>query len=89
MGEIELVIKIPEEIYRHYKSVWRKRRGSIPESCIAFGTPLPKGHGDLIDRSKLEVHYVGTDIGTDCPVYLLPTVDEAPPIIEADKEEEK
>ena len=42
MADIELVIKIPEEIYQHYKKVWQKRRGSIPESCIAFGTPLPK-----------------------------------------------
>jgi len=53
MADIELVIKIPEEIYKHYKKVWQKRRGSIPESCIAFGTPLPKGHGRLIDADKL------------------------------------
>lgn len=46
---MKLVIDIPEEIYQHYKKVWQKRRGSIPESCIAFGTPLPKGHGRLID----------------------------------------
>ena len=53
MADIELVIKIPEEIYQHYKKVWQKRRGSIPESCIAFGTPLPKCHGDLIDKDRL------------------------------------
>lgn len=53
MADIELVIKIPEEIYQHYKKVWQKRRGSIPESCIAFGTPLPKGHGRLIDENYL------------------------------------
>ena len=49
MADIELVIKIPEEIYQHYKKIWRKRRGSIPESCIAFGTPLRKGHKRLIE----------------------------------------
>lgn len=53
MGEIELVIKMPEQIYRHYKKVWQKKRGSIPESCIAFGIPLPKGHGKLIDADKV------------------------------------
>ena len=53
MADIGLVIKIPEEIYQHYKKVWQKRRGSIPESCIAFGTPLPKGHGRLIDADYL------------------------------------
>lgn len=54
MADIELVIKIPEEIYQHYKKTWSKRRGSIPESCIAFGTPLPKGHGRLGDLDALE-----------------------------------
>ena len=39
---MKLVIDIPEEIYQRYKKVWQKRRGSIPESCIAFGTPLPQ-----------------------------------------------
>lgn len=39
---MKLVIDIPEEIYQRYKRVWQKRRGSIPESCIAFATPLPQ-----------------------------------------------
>ena len=39
---MKLVIEIAEEIYQRYKKVWQKRRGSIPESCIAFGTPLPE-----------------------------------------------
>lgn len=87
MEEIELVIKIPEEIYQHYKKVWQKRRGSIPESCIAFGIPLPKGHGDLIDRRKLKTHFIGTEQGTDLEVYLESTIINAPTIIEEDKTE--
>ena len=79
MADIELVIKIPEEIYQHYKKVWQKRRGSIPESCIAFGTPLPKGHGDLIDVSE----YFKKEFG-DARKFL----DEATTIIEADKKSE-
>ena len=54
MADIELVIKIPEEIYQHYKRIWQKRRGSIPESCIAFGTPLPKGHRGIVDLKSVQ-----------------------------------
>lgn len=53
MGYVDLVIRIPEEVYKNYKKVWQKRRGSIPESCIAFGTPLPKGHGRIGDLDKI------------------------------------
>lgn len=87
MDYVELVIKIPEEIYQNYKRVWQKRRGSIPESCIAFGTPLPKGHGDLIDRGKLKTHFIGTEQGTDLEVYLEPTIIGAKAIIKADNVE--
>lgn len=79
MEDIELVIKMPEEIYRNYKKVWRKRRGSVPESCIAFGTPLPKGHGRLIDADALMRDYGNPDIE-----ILLNNMDT---IIEADNTE--
>ena len=46
---MKLVIDIPETIYEHIKNTWRKRRGSCPESNIAWGTPLPKHHGRLKD----------------------------------------
>ena len=39
---MRLVIDIPEAMYQHYKKVWQKRRGSVPESYIAFGTPFMK-----------------------------------------------
>lgn len=87
MGYIDLVIRIPEEVYKNYKKVWQKRRGSIPESCIAFGTPLPKGHGDLIDRGKLKTHFIGTELGTDLEVYLESTIIGAEAIIKADNVE--
>ncbi len=85
---MEIVINIPDEYHRNLLRNCRFSSEEIPvvSLAIATGTILPKGHGDLIDRSKLEMHYVGTDIGTDCPVYLLPTVDEAPAIVKADKE---
>lgn len=81
MANIELVIKIPEEIYQHYKRIWQKRRGSIPESCIAFGTPLPKGHGRLIDADALYDQFEYADYDFE------KTLEYAPTIIEADKTE--
>lgn len=88
---MKLVIDIPKRVYDYIIKkgyIVNSDRLEVAESIIN-GAPLPKGHGDLIDKSKLKVHYVGTDIGTDCPVYLLPTVDEAQPIIKADKEAKK
>lgn len=95
MADVELVIKIPEEIYQHYKKIWQKRRGSIPESCIAFGTPLPKGHGRLVDISKIDedrmdsnnpIIYLTTN-GEYIEAISLDYLNGLPTIIEADKAE--
>lgn len=85
---MKLVIEIPEEIYQHYKKVWQKRSGSIPESCIAFGTPLPKGHGDLVDRDRVIDLLNGQEYNYYTELdKVVDTVYEAEAIIEADKEE--
>jgi hypothetical protein len=89
MEYIELVIKIPEGEYQHIKNVWRKRRGSVPWSYIAFGTPLPKGHGRLVDGDKL-FSYIETGIHVgflDDRYDCLEEVKAAPTIIPEDKEE--
>ena len=95
MADIELVIKIPEW---KYKSICEgveasKRCGVVgidPDihEAIYNGTPLPKGHGDLIDRKALGIAPIdSTDLPLDrcLMVYLAEDVDEAPTIIEADK----
>lgn len=43
MPDIELIIKIPEEIYRHYKKVCQEGKDSPPESHIELGTTLSNG----------------------------------------------
>ena len=55
MADIELVIKIPEEIYKASQIIDVKHEDviQIPLEVIANGTPLPKGHGRLIDADKL------------------------------------
>ena len=58
---MKLIIDIPEDIYNKIMNIdkdYIKRRWSIIEPCIYSirgGTPLPKRHGALIDRSKLLV----------------------------------
>ena len=53
--DIELVIKIPEEVYKASQiiDVTYDDVIQIPLECIANGIPLPKGHGDLVDFDKL------------------------------------
>lgn len=85
MADIDLVIKIPEKVYEARK----KKVCMLDEADIAIanGTPLPKGHGRLKDidwiDDNCENHYSDTD-GSWC--YRWKDIDNAPTIIEADKE---
>lgn len=89
METVELVVKIPKEckelIDNGIKISWVDGIAII--SGILNGTVLQKGHGRLIDAGKLKTHFIGTEQGTDLEVYLVPTIINAPTIIEADKED--
>jgi len=81
MADIELVIKISEETYNNLK-IGCTQRISNDEMIEALknGTPLPKGHGRLVDEKDLSlmtVHMIDE-------VFVC----DAPTIIEADKEYE-
>lgn len=52
MADIELVIKIPEEDFERCKNRFQ-RRIEIMGDAIANGTPLPKGHGRIMDVDKI------------------------------------
>ena len=89
MSDIELVIKISEDSYKSICNVWM-----LPSDVenivqgIKNGIPLPKGHGDLIDRSeveKLDDKLCNTECG--CCALNGCFYDEAKTIIEADKGE--
>lgn len=95
MADIELVIKIPEELYKkQLESNWTGN--CVIHDAIVNGTPLPKGHGDLIDRSKLILDYDWNEYETDTgqlvilgyQAYSDTQIDNAPTIIEADKKSE-
>ena len=51
---MKIVIDIPEEIYKEaIKSGYSHLYDEDVANAVANGTPLPKGHSDLIDRTEL------------------------------------
>ena len=81
MADIELVIKIPEEIYKASQILDVKYEDTvqIPLEVIANGSQLPKGHGRLIDADALNRKDV------NCANVPMNFIDTAQTIIEADK----
>lgn len=101
MADIELVVKIDEEEYMLIKQKMQLDLGGVPseaERVIANGTPLPKEHGDLIDRdavnNRYDSIYAELHSYSNQPTYkelldkLSVCLDTAPTIIEANKEVE-
>lgn len=94
MTDIELVIKIPEEVYEHIL-----KTKSIPDmlgidivntiNAVKIGTPLPKGHGDLIDRNALEYEIASIEGYSELDYECVEKedIEQAPVIIEADEAE--
>lgn len=82
MNNIELVIKIPEEMYKWIYDVNKFSNdygmGDFID-LIKNGTVLPKGHGRLIDVSKLEKDIFLID------GYSYDQIMNANTVIEADK----
>ncbi len=54
MADVEVVIKIDEEIYQEVVN-GRWRNGLLGALCtgVENGKPLPKGHGDIVDIEHL------------------------------------
>ena len=86
MADIELAIKIDEDTYKDIKKgkVYSSVRDVPLESVLAIanGTPLPKGHGRLVDLDQMcEEYWDGNymEIHSD-------DFDNIKTIIEADRE---
>lgn len=83
MADIELIVKIPEELLRYFNSFYlmnvneNKNVDKLIEA-IKKGTPLPIGHGRLIDADERRKEIDEDDRWV---------VDLAETIIEADKTE--
>ena len=53
MADIELVIKIDEQTYNEIKDGFYDNNVRTMAIAIGNGTPLPKGHGELVDIRPL------------------------------------
>ena len=73
---MKLVIDIPEEDYEKLMNGEGSINLFFTLCAVVFnGTPLPKGHGRLIDEDDIDNHIIGHVDTRSCPT-----------IIEADKE---
>ena len=93
MADIELVIKIPEEVKQTFDNAKNEDlygnyydRNSLIGKAIQNGIPLPKGHGRLIDADELFL-----DIQTDEQMrlgehlaWVRERIEDAPTVIKAD-----
>ena len=52
---MKLVIDIPEEEYALCKKEWDTECLDTLMIAVKYGTPLPKGHGRLVDMSEVIV----------------------------------
>lgn len=91
MADIELVIKIPEEIYKNIQGekFWLDSGLTLSNAYdfIKNGTVLPKGHGRLIDADDIKSYFSDREGGDFTAFHFYDTVENAPTIIEADKAE--
>lgn len=83
---MKLVIDISEDDYIKVQD--GRASVSMMLKAIRSGTPLPKGHGDLIDRNELKKIIKENDALTMVGFSVrLCDIDNTPTIIEADKAE--
>lgn len=83
MAYIEVVIKIPEEVYNIIKE--SREPMILAERLIKKGIPLPQGHGRLIDAEILDLENLYRE-NDDYSFSMVYTKSEFPTIIEADME---
>lgn len=92
---MKLVIDIPEEIIiacmQHNRPVDCEMFANKMVLDIANGTPLPKGHGRLIDADELYAEFADGTEGVDFSHWtradIAEAIDDAPTIIEEERSE--
>ena len=95
---MKVVIDIPKSQYEYLAEL--VNAGGEPlgyfERVIMRGTPLPKGHGRLIDADMLPIcqgvflpRVNGNALGCPEDAVFVSDIEDAPTIIEADEESEK
>jgi hypothetical protein len=96
---MKMLIEIDKKDYEYAKDYMYGRCNMLAINnmsrilgAIADGTPLPKGHGRLIDADELYDGFIDGTEGYDCQTWnrieIGDIVEDAPTIIEADRREE-
>lgn len=83
---MQIVIEIDDD---RYEKIINNEVYAPLDICVALynGTPLPKGHGRLIDGDKAIADFANYGIDHMWDAVDLPDIiDESPTIIEADEE---
>lgn len=83
---MKLVIDIPEEIYLNVKKDYLYDTEVIV-NAFKNGTPLPKGHGKLIDADSMKTIKNIQSANFNAVELIRLWIDKQDTIIEADKEE--
>lgn len=92
---MKLVIEMDEKLYGrifHSDAIYDDDKESVVKA-ITSGTPLPKGHGrlidvnDLLDDINLEDNDYNRDVNTG-EIITLENIDRIPTIIEAEVQDE-
>jgi len=81
---MKIIIDIQKELYTNILATWKDIHPQM-HSILKNGTPLPKGHGRLIDADWIEdncPYYYSDEDATLC--YAIRDIDKAPTIIEKD-----
>lgn len=90
---MQIVIDIPDWVYKHIVQGDEEAPDeNISIDAIRNGTPLPKGHGRLIDANNLKHAFISWSMAvqgffTDFDIASI--VYNSPTIIEADTESEE
>lgn len=89
---MEIAIKVPDDFYERVNKdgCMSYTDADVVVNAFYCGTVLPKGHRRLIDADALDDNcdwYHTDDDGSWC--YKCKDIDNAPTIIEADKEDGK
>lgn len=84
---MKVIIDIPEEVYEQCKDIdsiakLKQIRKNLTDA-VKYGTPLPKGHGDLIDAKEVYRKFYSRCLAGVAKEVL----EETSTIIPADKEE--
>ena len=85
---MQIVIDVPDEDYKRIKDMPDAFNSltSRAYKSIKNGTPLPKGHGRLIDADAINIHDVSPAYGMEVYGVTQDDIEYEPTIIEADKE---